>query len=488
MTPANLVFLVIAAALIVSLPRRAAVVPLLLAAAYTTRQPIVELGPASLSVLRVLVLIGFARAAVRGEYFAHGLNAVDWLLFAWATLLVGMSVFHTSDAWTFRLGLMLGEVGAYILCRIFIQSVEDVRWLFKVLSVALVPLAGLMLLEKELVYNFFSIMGGSEAVIIREGHVRAAGPFGHPILAGVAGATCVPMALSLWRTNRLVAFVGFCAAAGIVFASTSSGPIMMVLFTVLALVVWNVRKRLRLIRWAAVAAIFALDRMMTDPVYFVMAKIDITGGSTGWFRAALIRSALINIGEWWAVGTDYTRHWMPSGIPANNNHTDMTNHLLAIGVMGGLPTLAMFLVMLFAAFHAVGKALKASEGRSPADAFLVWTLGAMLFGHVANFWSISLFDQSATFFYLVLATIGAVQAAQAPALAVAGDSLSRIRLRRTEQERSQVLTTGSRNAVVGWGSKVGSDWKRSKASSMGVTSSDRPSWSNRRSLKQSGLR
>ena len=190
MTPASFVFLIIAAGLILTLPRRAAVLPLLLAAAYTTRQPVLELGPANLSVLRILVLVGFARTVARGERIANGLHVVDWLLFAWATLLVGMSVFHTYNAWTFRLGLGPGEVGAYILCRIFIQSNADVRWLFKALSVALVPLAVLMLLEKATLYNFFSIMGGAETVMIRDGHVRAAGPFGHPILAMEARPVC----------------------------------------------------------------------------------------------------------------------------------------------------------------------------------------------------------------------------------------------------------------------------------------------------------
>jgi len=35
-----------------------------------------------------------------------------------------------------------------------------------------------------------------------------------------------------------------------------------------------------------------------------------------------------------------------------------------------------------------------------------------LFGHVWNFWSISLFDQSVVFFYLILASISAVQVAK----------------------------------------------------------------------------
>src|SRR5438445_83095 len=79
---------------------------------------------------------------------AHGVNAIDYLLLAWSILLIGTSAFHTSDAWTFRIGMVLGELGVYFLCRVFIRDVEEVRRLFKIVCVALVPLAILMVLEK----------------------------------------------------------------------------------------------------------------------------------------------------------------------------------------------------------------------------------------------------------------------------------------------------------------------------------------------------
>jgi hypothetical protein len=408
---APIAFLIVAGTLLIAVPRRSAVVLLLLSVLYTTRAPVVELGPASLSVLRIMVLVGFVRILLRGERVAGGLNALDILILVWATLLIGTSFFHTSDALTFRLGLVLGECGMYFLCRVFIQDAHDVRQLFKVLCLALVPLAILMLLEKYTATNYFSFMGYPIEVDGRQGYVRAKGSFAHPILAGVVGATCLPMALCLWRTNRTRALIGIGATTAIIVASTSSGPVVMAAGTCVVLLLWNLRERLRWFRWSAFAMLIALQVVMNDPVYFLMARIDIAGGSTGWFRAQLIRSSLEHLSEWWAVGTDYTRHWMPSGIAANENHTDMTNYLLAMGVRGGLPLLLAFVLMLRTGFRTVGDAFREDAGpkRSLRHQFLAWTLGAMLFGQVLNFFAISLYDQSASFLYLLFAMIVGVR-------------------------------------------------------------------------------
>ena len=105
------------------------------------------------------------------------------------------------------------------------------------------------------------------------------------------------MALYLWKGHRNYALLGLFAAAGMVFASTSSGPIMMVLFIVFGLAFWKVRKRLRAIRWLALMTVIALDAVMKDPVYFLMARIDISGGSTGYHRARLIQSSIEHLEE-----------------------------------------------------------------------------------------------------------------------------------------------------------------------------------------------
>lgn len=412
MNAIGLIFTLTVSVLLVACPRRLAAIPLLIGAAYMTRGQVLEIGPAHFDVIRILVTVGFFRVITKGESIAGGMNNLDRMMIVWALWLVGSSAFHTSDAWVFRAGMVWTDLGCYFLFRIFIQSAEELKSIFKAICVLLVPIATLMLLEKLTGKNFFAGLGGvNEFAAIRDGHYRAQGPFAHAILAGTVGAGCFPMALYFWKSHRMFALLGAFGAGGMVVAATSSGPIMMTLFTIFGLMLWKFQKYLRIIRWLSLIAVIALDMVMKDPVYYLMARIDLGGGSKGWHRARLIETSIEHIEEWWLAGTDYTRHWMPTGIHANALHTDITNHLLGMGVTGGLPLLVLWILVLTVAFAEIGKALKLNETTPIEHRFLIWTLGAILFGHLTNYFSISYFDQSIVFFYLVLASIGAIRIA-----------------------------------------------------------------------------
>jgi len=423
----GLIFTLVTSLFLLTLPRRLAAIPLLMGAAYMTRGQVLEIGPANLSVVRILVMVGVFRVMLKGERIVGELNRVDRFLIVWAIWLIGSSAFHMSNAWVFRAGMVWNDLGCYFLFRVFIQDAESILRNFKILYVILIPVAVLMLLEKLTGKNYFSVLGGgNEMADLRSGHFRANGPFGHAILAGTVGAGCFSVALNLWKHHRKYALVGLFSTGGIVFASTSSGPMMMVLFILFGLMLWKVREHLSVICWLALMAVIALDAVMKDPVYFLMARIDIAGGSTGFHRARLIQSSIEHLNDWWLVGTDYTRHWMATGIHANELESDITNHLLAMGVMGGLPLMFLWIMVLVAAFDAVRKALRQNENAPVEQRFFIWTLGAIMFGHIANYFSISYFDQSIVFFYLILASISTVQKAKPFADTAIKQPISRI--------------------------------------------------------------
>jgi hypothetical protein len=412
----GIVFTLVTSVMLLRLPRNLAPLPLLLGAAYITRVQVLEIGPMHFPTMRVLIAVGLLRAAMNGERLSGGMNALDRIVRLWTIWNICSIVFHQSDVLVFRLGTIYDTVGVYYLFRVFIRGVEDIRTVCKMVCIVLVPLALSMLLEKQTGNNPLSLIEfGAAGVVSTNGHFRAQGTFGHPILAGTVGAVCFPMALCFWRENRKLALAGLVATLAIVFASGSRGPVMTLLAVIGALALWNIRTQMQVIRWVAVSVIVVLNFLMNDPIYFLMARIDITGGSTGYFRAQLIQSAINHLSEWWFAGTDHTRHWMLTGIEADPNHTDMTNYYLQMGVWGGLPLMLIFIWLLVAAFLRIGKALRAGQNASLTSQFTIWVLGSILFGHATAFWSISYFDQTIVFLCLVLACIGSLRLSQSAA-------------------------------------------------------------------------
>jgi len=191
--------------------------------------------------------------------------------------------------------------------------------------------------------------------------------------------------------------------------SASSGPVMSAAFGVGGLWLWRLRQYLRVLQWTVACAVVALSLVMKAPIYYLIARIDIVGGSTGWHRSRLIESALEHFDTWWFAGTDYTRNWMAEGMISDPNHVDITNHYLRLGVVGGLPLIILFMAILLTAFAFVGRAVRSDVDMPPRDQFVLWALGCALFAHATAFISVSYFDQSFVFFYLTLGAIGSAR-------------------------------------------------------------------------------
>jgi hypothetical protein len=407
-------FVLVNVALLLLLPRRWAPLPLLVGACYMTLDPGIQIGPFTFTVIRMLVVAGVARVIMRGERLGGGMNGLDWLMVVWAgwALASGLMRGNPSEALVFRLGLVYNTCGIYFLVRIFCRSMDDLVGLCRVTAILLAPVAVEMLYEKATFHNLFAVLGGvSRNPAIPEGRIRAQGPFAHSILAGTVGAVCLPLMVGLWRRHRREALIGIVACLVMVFASVSSGPIMSALVAVGALFMWRFRERMHLVRWLAVLGYLGLDLVMKAPAYYLIARVDLVGGSTGWHRARLIEMAIKHLNEWWLAGTDYTRHWMPTGVTWSPDHTDITNHYIKLGVIGGLPLMLLFIAILAKGFSFVGQALRQSAGLPPESRFMIWALGASLFAHAATCISVSYFDQSFLFLYLTLAAIGSAHSA-----------------------------------------------------------------------------
>lgn len=218
----------------------------------------------------------------------------------------------------------------------------------------------------------------------------------------------MPLMIGLFQQYRKTAVLGTLACFAIVFASASSGPIMTLFAGIGGVMMWHFRGRMRIFQSLAILSYAALDLIMNAPAYYIIARIDLTGSSTSWHRAALIEAAFAHLSEWWFAGTDYTRHWLSYGVSWSSAHADITNYYLKMGVWGGLPLMVLFISQLAIGFAYVGRTVKQVSVFYPQYGFMIWTIGVSLFAHSTAFISVSYFDQSFVFIYLTLALIASI--------------------------------------------------------------------------------
>jgi hypothetical protein len=399
MDPIVVVFVLVNAIALMIVPRKWALLPLIAGSCLMTRGQAIELGVATLTVVRILVAVGILRVIARREWAGVGFNALDGLMLVWGLWMIATAPFHAAHDTSFVLRVrdVYEAWGLYFLFRVFCRSVEDVRQVTKILAPTLASIAVMMVLEKATGVNFFSRFGDvPQYSVVRNGVVRAQGPFAHAILAGSIGAVCIPLVVGLWNKHRALALLGIGACAAIVLASGSSGPILAVGAGLAGMMLWPLRDRMRLVRLGAVMAYVGLEILMNRPAYV----------STGWHRAELVRVAFAHVVVCWLVGTDYTRHWMASGVLSSPNHVDITNHFIGMGVVGGLPLMMLFVAFFVKGFSYVGQGLRADTTQQ----FYPWVVGVSLFAHLMTCLSVSYFDHSVMFLYLTLAASVGVSA------------------------------------------------------------------------------
>ena len=396
------------------LPRRYAVIPILISACYMTLAQRIVIATADLTIMRIILLFCWIRIVIRGELSSIKFNTIDkaLILYVISAIITYTFLWDTTAALISSLGFAYNAIGLYFFFRILIRDFDNINLLLKTLAIIIVPLAGLMLVEKATGENLFYIFGGVPMFsLIREGSVRCQGSFTHPILAGTFGATLIPFFIAMWFKNegtKALAITGFIAATIIVITAHSSGPAMAYLFAIIGMLMWRFREHMRVIRWGILFSLIALHMVMKAPVWFLIARLGHLIGGSGWHRSELIDTAIRHFDEWWLIGTTYTRHWMPTGVTWSPDQADITNQFIQVGVNGGMITLILFTTVIVLCFRDIGQTLKDSKDEPFAIRIILWAMGATLFAHIVSFVSVSYFDQIIVFWYLLLAMISTV--------------------------------------------------------------------------------
>ncbi len=419
--PAVLAAVIVVAVLTFLLPRRFVIVPLLLGIFLTPGGQNLYISGVHLYIYRLLILIGLVRVLSSkpssGKFLPGGFSTLDKLFFVWAIYraLSVVLVFAQIGAAINQAAFLLDSLGGYFLFRSLIRNDKDARRVVTTFAVVALVSAVDMLIELRTGQNMFGRLGGIRLISdVRNGRIRAQGVFQHSILAGSFAATIFPLFLWLWKSGkaRLAAFVGAASSSIMVFACASSTPVTAWLGGVLVVCLWPIRKKMRVVRWGIVVALAALQLVMKAPIWYLMARVDFAGGSSGWERAFLIDTFTKHIGDWWLIGTHDNVNW-------GWDMWDQCNQYVSEGETGGLVALGCFVAMIVICFKKIGNARKAVAGNQRKE-WLFWLIGATMFTQVMAFMGVDYFDQSRFGWYVLLAMIPA--ATMIPRVSVARES------------------------------------------------------------------
>ena len=417
LNPAVLVLVLIAGILICVWPRKKALAVFLAAAILIPMDQVLLIGPAHFPMLRLLVFFGIVRifrerGSAKWQLLSGGINRIDiaLILFTIFTAISGILLFQETGAVIYQLGNLYTAFGVYFLFRFLIRDESDIVHTIQTLGCITAVIAMVMTYELVTGHNPYALLGGANAqayatLMERDGKLRAIGCFSHPILAGTFGAVLVPVFVALWwkgKKYHKIAVVGIISATVMTVACNSSTPVLGYLAGVVALCMWPMRRWMRAVRWGILLTLVGLHLVMKNPVWHLITRIDITGGSSSWHRFMLVDQCIRHFGDWWLVGVKDTSAW-------GWDMWDTANQYVGTCDNSGLIPFLLFLAILVYGFKYLGRARRA-VAKDKTKALFMWALGSALFANVVAFFGISYFDQTIVAWYGLLAMISAAVA------------------------------------------------------------------------------
>jgi len=220
----------------------------------------------------------------RGEIRPLVWNRLDRLLLLWAVVTVTTGTLHAATLTAFlnRFGTAVDALSVYFFFRNRFRTPQDVGDVARQFLLCSFAVLGFMLYEHETSRNLFGIFGGRdvpEITDIRDGRLRCQGAFAHPILAGCFYAALLPLYAVLGCSSRRWRLVvaGSAAAVAITVLTASSTPMIALLTCAAGVVAYPFRSAMRYVRWLAAVGLVFLHFSMKQPVWHLLARIDIAG-------------------------------------------------------------------------------------------------------------------------------------------------------------------------------------------------------------------
>jgi hypothetical protein len=405
LTPLGLALLLIAAVLILTVRRNTVVVPLLFGSLLIPFSEQVVVADLHFTAIRLLMACAWVRVLFGGRGIRLKLTKVDTMVISWAIsgAITFTLLWASTSALVNRMGVLYDCLGIYFLLRSLLSDEASVYRAIRAMCIVAFCLGVCMLAEHLNGTSVFFVFGSAPKISeIRNGVIRAQGPFAHEILAGCLGATLTPLCAGMWWLNksRLIALLGMIGSVTMTYTSFSSTAFLACGASVAALFMWTMRRYMRVLRWTIVLVLVALEMVMKAPVWALIGRIDLTGGSSGYHRFELVNQTILHFNEWWLIGEKTTYQWGP-------NMWDTANTYVETAVTGGLCTLVLFVAIIVVCFKDLGRYRKSTD--DPEHAKWTWILGCALFAHLIVFIGITYYDQTVVGWYLLIAMISTIE-------------------------------------------------------------------------------
>ncbi len=405
-----LIFLI---AVVLFASRRGALLAMAAGVLCLTQYSSIDLAGFHMYAIRFLEMAGLIRVIARREFSLSRLNQLDRMFLFFYSYLTVISLLRSNQFLAFQVGIFTDAVLCYFTFRGLITEFDDLRWFLRAFVILLIPYVALLCVEAWTAHNLLYFIAGrtNAYVFFRKGRVRCVGSFREYSILGSLGASFFPLyiGLSFSKANRSYAIAGIILSSAIVVLSNSGGPACFAIIGVLGWALWPFRYRMRLIRRATVAMVIALALVMKAPIWYLPTHLKFITSGDAWHRSYLIETAIRHLDKWWLWGmpTARTLHWF-TYVNVASDAADITNQYISFGLAAGLPAIALFVWLLIRAVKVLGRKLTevrlTSVETSEAES-LLWGLGVMLAGHIANFTAITYFDQFYVIWFMQLAFI-----------------------------------------------------------------------------------
>lgn len=343
-------------------------------------------------------------------------SIIDLFLIAGASwMLISFVSFYGAVTGVVRGGaLVLDLVPAYLIGRGCIHSLTDLRR-FLVLIAPGALLAGVSMFaetmaQRALVRPFFARIFGDLAAYengiaigsargftdVRLGLLRVAGPFSHPILAGLFLASLLPL-FAMSGLRKWPLYFGLMAGACSVFSISSVVFIVLIFFGMMTAYDW-LQKRVEILTWrrfifAGLGLVLLLEVASKNGLIPVIIRYTLSP-ATGAYRMLIWDFGLnsVRAHPWFGIAyMDYERaFWMPNSVDAE---------WLLLALRHGIPAVAfIMLAILFVLLRMAIKIPRLNQLDAKFTLGLVIALSSFL---LAGF-TVAFFGGIQVWFYLLL--------------------------------------------------------------------------------------